>query len=294
MDVAVTGAAGFIGSRMVEHLRAQGHSVLALTRDDCDLSTTVPDFAGCSVVYHFAADMGGVGYFSAHDWWPPIVNGRITANVMQACAEQGVKRAFFAASACAYPTEGQRRRGRAPLLSEDMLEHGQPDQMYGREKLMMLRLAERAPFDARVGILHTVYGDPVDRGPRTKFPTAIVRKVLAARETGVVPVWGDGSQLRSYLWIDDAVRKIERVMGDGYRGPVNIGYQGAVSVAQVVHLVCALVGVEPRIEYDTSAPAGVAGRDCDNAKFWNLYGDMEPTSYADGFGRLISAVEATA
>lgn len=313
MDVAVTGAGGFIGSNLVAYLAAQGHRVhawsdhvptdptrlaawrMAATTRLADLSTTKPVFDGMDRVYHLAADMGGVGYFHVHDFWPYLVNSRITFNVLEACIEAGVERAFFASSACVYPTVIQMQEGDAPLLHEGLVEHGKPDQMYGREKLMMLRLAERAPFDARVGIIHTVYGTGQEReGERMKFPTAIATKTIAARETGTVEIWGNGRQLRSYLWIDDAVAKIAAVMdADAYAGPVNIGRQGAVTVQEIADLCARIVGIEPRFTYTDDMPSGVLSRDCDNAKFHELYGRMEPTGYAEGFTRLIDWLEAT-
>jgi nucleoside-diphosphate-sugar epimerase len=297
---------------MVRYLAEQGHQVLAVDRKPphdatrkaawdkahdhqviC-LETTKPDLTGMDVVYHFAADMGGVGYFHTHDFWPYIVNSRIDLNVLQAMTEAEVGRGFVAASACIYPTEIQMEPGNAPRLREEQAETGQPDQMYGRGKLMLLRLAERAPVDVRVGILHTVYGvGQESHGERMKFPTAIATKAIHARETGRLEVWGDGQQLRSFLWIDDAVAKIAALtMDDRNIGPTNIGYQGAVSVAEIAALCCELVGADPVITYTTDKPTGVVSRDCDNAKFWEHYGNMEPTDYREGFTRLIEWLES--
>ena len=313
MDIAVTGAGGFIGSSMVAYLAQRGHNVLAIERRPprepsrmeawrrahghqvVDLDREHPDFSGVQVVYHFAADHGGVGYFHAHDFWPYVTNTRIDSNVLEAMIDAGVERAFVAASACAYPTTLQMTPGHAPLLSEDCLETGPPDQMYGRAKLMLLRLAERAPMDVRVGILHTVYGVGQDHSnDRAKFPTAIVSKMLAARQTGSVEIWGDGQQLRSYLWIDDALAKIEALTMDPDNiGPTNIGYQGAASVRDIAQLCADLLGIKPTFHFTTDKPSGVLSRDCDNTKFWDRYGHMEPTGYAQGFGRLIEWLEHT-
>jgi nucleoside-diphosphate-sugar epimerase len=292
VDIAVLGASGFIGSAMTEHLRGSGHDVLALTRSDGDLTAGPPDLRGARVVYNFAADMGGVAYFHTHDFWPALSNGRITANVLQACVEQGVERVFMASSACAYPIHLQRRRP-AHRLEESELESGVPDQMYGREKLLLTRLAERAPLDARVGILHTIYGDPFPRGQRTKFPTDIAAKMLAARDSGTVEIWGDGLQERSYLWIDDAVAKIAAIMDDDDNpGPTNVGYQGSISVQHVAELCADIVGIRPTYTYTDAKPSGVRARDCSNAAFWGRYGRMEPTDYRSGFAQLIERLEA--
>jgi GDP-D-mannose 3', 5'-epimerase len=313
VDVAVTGAGGFIGSSMVGFLADRGHNVLAIARHIPSdpqrlanwrkahgvqlvaLDKHQPDLDGIEVVYHLAADHGGVGYFHAHDFWPYVVNMRIDSNVLEACIAAGVARTFVASSACAYPTTVQMDHGMAPLLHEALLEHGPADQMYGRAKLMLTLLGQHAPIDVRVGILHTIYGiGQTHAGERMKFPTAIATKMLAARDTGRVEIWGNGEQLRSYLWIDDALAKIEALTMDPENiGPTNIGYQGAVSVREVAELCAELVGIEPTYTFTTDKPSGVLSRDCSNAKFWTRYGHMEPTGYAQGFGRLLKWLEQT-
>lgn len=311
MAVAVLGAGGFIGSRVTEALLQRGDEVLAVARREprgerrrlvweradgralADLQEESIDLQGCTTVYNFAADMGGVGYFTDAQVGPYIANSRITFNVLEASSAQGVERLFISSSACAYPTKFQMTPGDAPLLSEDLLELGPADQMYGREKLMICALARNVDFDCRVGILHTIYGDAdANSRRRMKFPTAIARKALEARNTGAIAIWGDGSQLRSYLWIDDAVNKILRVMEGENPGPINIGYQGAISVADVVAICAEHLGISPELHTDLNAPSGVLSRDCSNARFWSLYGNMEPTGYRIGFGQLIDELRA--
>jgi len=156
---------------------------------------------------------------------------------------------------------------------------------------MLCALAERVDFDCRVGILHTIYGDAESTSQtKMKFPTAIARKALAARSTGRLSIWGDGTQLRSYLWIDDAVTKILRIMEGDNAGPINIGRQGAISVLDVVDICKRHLDIDPVVEFDLAAPSGVSARDCSNARFWNLYGNLEPTDYAEGFGMLIDQI----
>ena len=313
MDVAVTGAGGFIGSSMVGYLADRGHNVMAIARNIprdpqrlsnwnkaqrvqlVALNKYQPNLDGIEVVYHLAADHGGVGYFHAHDFWPYIVNMRIDSNVLEACIKADVSRTFVASSACAYPTTMQMEPGSPPQLHEGLLEYGPADQMYGRAKLMLTLLGQHAPIDVRVGILHTIYGTgQTHAGERMKFPTAIATKMLAARDTGHVEIWGNGEQLRSYLWIDDALAKIEALTMDSENiGPTNIGYQGAVSVREVAELCAQIVGINPAYTYTTDRPSGVLSRDCSNAKFWQRYGHMENTGYAEGFGRLIQWLETT-
>lgn len=309
MAVAVLGAGGFIGSRIAESLLLQGEEVLvashsvpqhsrrmevwesAHTRVIADLRNETVDLEGCQTVLNFAADMGGVGYFSQAQIGPYISNSRITFNVLEIAGTQKIDRLFMASSACAYPIQMQQTTGEPPRLSEDLLELGPADQMYGREKLMLCALAQRVDFDCRVGILHTIYGDAESSSwTKMKFPSAIARKAIRARDDGLIKVWGDGTQMRSYLWIDDAVSKILRMMDGDNPGPLNIGRQGAISVKEVVDLCCRHLGIAPEIQYDLDAPSGVASRDCSNEKFWSLYGKMESTEYGVGFARLIDEI----
>ena len=310
MATAVLGAGGFIGSRVVEELVSRGEEVLAVShriptlqrrsqawesaqhKVVADLRSESVDLLGCDRVFNFAADMGGVGYFSQAQIGPYITNSRITFNVLEIAGSQGVDCLFMASSACAYPVQLQQQTGHAPKLTEDLLELGPADQMYGREKLMMCALAERVDFDCRVGILHTIYGDAESTSwTKMKFPTAIARKALKARATNEITIWGDGSQLRSYLWIDDAVAKILRLMEGPNPGPINIGRQGAISVREVVSICSRHLGIFPTVSTDLSSPSGVRSRDCSNERFWSLYGHMEPTEYEIGFGTLINEIE---
>lgn len=310
MAVAILGAGGFIGSQVAQALILQGEEVVVVShrkpsspgrseiwdaahhRIVADLRSDVVDLMGCERIFNFAADMGGVGYFSQAQVGPYITNSRITFNVLEMAGSQNVSSLFMASSACAYPVQMQQQPGQAPKLDEALLELGPADQMYGREKLMVCALAERVDFDCRVGVLHTIYGDAESATmTKMKFPTAVARKALEARETGSITIWGDGSQLRSYLWIDDAVSKILRVMDGNNPGPINIGRQGAISVNEVVSICSTHLGISPRVETDLSSPTGVMSRDCSNARFWSLYGEMEPTDYDTGFGRLIDQIE---
>lgn len=313
MDIAITGAGGFIGSNLVGYLVAQGHTVHAFdkrlpvepyrierhmkcaSQTIIDLENEIPDFAGMDRVYHFAADMGGVGFFHKHDYTPYLTNSRISFNVLEGIRRADVPRSFVASSACVYPTELQRREGFAHKFSEVLVEKGMPDQMYGREKLMLLRLAERHPNDVRCGILHTVYGEGQEyAGPRMKFPTAAAMKALSARETGKVTMWGNGEQLRSYLYIADAIRKITTIMeADIYKGAVNVGYEGAATCLEIQKICLKAAGVSNyMIHYDPAEPSGVLGRDCDNTKFRTLYGDTTDVNYNEGFRNLVTWLDS--
>lgn len=312
--VTVLGAGGFIGCNMVSFLKEKGYYVRAVDvvfpeerkeKFDCADQVELLDLrdpfqarvavAGSDWVINFAADMGGVGYFHAHDYNPFINNMLINAYVLKACEHAKVKRLFFSSSACIYPIHLQQDVKNVPSFSEDMIYPANSDQMYGWEKLMTLRLCERAPFDARVGILHTVFGPFQEiQGERMKFPTAITTKVIQSKKDGKpIEIWGDGSQVRSYCYIDDALEKIYRVISsDNYEGPVNIGSDEAVSVEEVAIMLCKMLGVKQNFSFNPQKPSGVLARNSNNSKFEKLYGYRNRVSTKEGFRRLAEWIES--
>ena len=306
--IVVLGGGGFIGASLVHRLRADGYSVEAVDvefpewrgvtgarLDLRDLAQADLAVAGARTVFHLAADMGGVGYFhSDADLGAATTNGLITLNVVAACQRAKVERLFYASSACCYPIEAQMTPGAAPRLSEDMIGHGTPDALYGAEKLHGLRLMGKVR-GARVGVFHTIYGPLQEHdGVRMKFPAAVATKALTARETGILELWGDGRQLRSYCYIDDALDMIVRVAASPfYDGPVNIGTEGAVSCGQVAEMCLNLAGAhDAEIRTNPNRPSGVLARDCSLDTYRDRYGPVRHHSYAHGFGKFLDWLDA--
>ena len=311
----VLGGRGFIGSNLVKRLVGGGHDVTSVDiqwpkhreaagegarqvhADLSDRNVASRQIDGAEWVFHLAADMGGVGYFhSSADLGAALTNGLITNNVLTAAYRHQTPRLFYTSSACAYPIELQQTPGLAVPLHEALVGRGTPDALYGTEKLHGLRLCSKVP-GARVGILHTVYGPLQEHeGRRMKFPAAVATKAITARATGTLELWGDGSQLRSYLYIDDAVDRIMRVMeAEHYDGPVNIGASGAVSCRDLASVCLTLTGVpEATIVTNPNEPSGVLARDCDNTKFAATYGPVVDTTHEVGFGKFIESLPQTA
>ena len=303
--VVVLGGGGFIGANLCNRLYALGAHVTAVDTvfpswrrpdvmcrraDLTSLAETVRAIVGAELVFHLAADMGGVGYFHSNaDLGASLVNGQITLNVAQAVAAHETPTTFYASSACAYPVELQQTPGEAPALSEDLIGHGTPDALYGAEKLHGLRIMGKVP-GARVGVLHTVFGPLQEHeGRRMKFPAAVATKALAARSSGTLELWGDGSQLRSYLHVDDAVDRIITIAtADRYDGPVNVGAAGPVTCREIAELCLDIVEVDADIVTNPAEPTGVLARDCSNARYDALYGPGPQQSYRAGFESFIS------
>lgn len=299
--IAVTGAGGFIGANLTKRLHADGHDVLPIdirfpswrgvkgAVRDLTIPGEARSLRHVDYVFHLAADMGGVGYFhSDADLGAAMRNGRMTANVIDVCTESGIPM-FYAASACAYPIEDM-TAGRT--LTEDRLGMGTPDALYGAEKLHGLRLCSKVE-GARVGVFDTIYGPLQEHeGRRMKFPAAVATKALRARETGQLELWGDGTQQRTYLYIDDAIDRICTVaFSDHYDGPVNIGANTPVSCREIADLCLDILNVDAEIILNPTEPTGVPYRRCSSEKYVRTYGSIGETSYLAGFASFLEWLE---
>ncbi len=288
-DILVTGAGGFIGGQLVAALRARGAGRIRAvdvkppeswyTRfDDVDnrrldlrLREQCRDaIEGVADVYHLASDMGGMGFIESHKT-DCMLNVLIDAHMLAAAREHGARRFFYASSACVYRADRQRGYEVTPLREDDvypaMAEDG-----YGWQKLYSERLcrhfAEDFGLTARVARLHNVYG-PFGTwdGGREKAPAAICRKVVAAKLSGVheIEIWGDGRQGRSFMYIDDCIEGIGRIMHSAIDVPINLGSEETVTIDELVDVVEEIAGIRLKRSYKPEAPRGVDGRSSDNA-----------------------------
>ena len=293
----VTGAGGFIGHHLVKRLRKEGYwirgvdiklpefekshadefELLDLRRwDNClQACRDVDD------VYNLAADMGGIGYISAYHAVIARNNILINTHMLEAARIMGVKRFLFSSSACVYAQYRQKESNIAPLKEEDAYP-ADPERGYGWEKLFTEELcryyAEDLGFDTRIVRFHNVYG-PLGayEGGREKSPAAICRKVALAPDGGEIEIWGDGKQTRSYMYIDDCVEGLLRLMGSDYREPLNLGTDRMVTIDELVDIVCAIAGKKLRKRHNLSKPQGVRGRNSDNTRLREVL-KWEPTT----------------
>lgn len=301
----VTGAAGFIGANLIARLKGEGHEVrgvdvketperahlyeqgdLFIRADLRKPAEAKVAFVGVDRVFHLAADHGGAGYFHGpQDYKAAENNLQIDQNVRKAALGSGVERLFFASSACTYPVDIQGPGARA--VRESDWGGGPAEASYGEAKRMSTILFEHSRehgLDARCGLFHTIYGPTQDtEEPRAKFPTAICRKIIENPER--VEVWGDGSQVRTFLYIEDALDRIQAMMEHTYMGPVNLGSDERVTVQECCEWVADAAGVSPEWVY-TDGPVGVAARAADNTLWNSRYGEGKLTSAKDGFANL--------
>lgn len=326
MKHLILGGGGFIGSHLCKRLLNRGHEVTTcdvtypkFRRDQyfdsyglftyneaekyqADLRSPgrtrgVLQSKRWDVVWQLAADMGGVEYFhSDRDWAAALNNQIINVNVMKAVVEFAPQaRVIFTSTACALDVSYQTHENEKHMWSlvEEDLWTGKPDQLYGQEKRNSAILWNAAPIDTRVAFLHTVYGPYQEHsGIRMKFPSAVAQKARKARETGRIEVFGDGRQIRSYLYVDDAVDRL-LVLGESERNPgfVNIGSTIPYTVDHVAAVAVAAAGVKRLTSIvHIDGPTGVEARSANMDKFNNFYSyhDMPTLSLDKGMSTFIN------
>jgi nucleoside-diphosphate-sugar epimerase len=283
----VTGAGGFIGHHLVKRLKAHGHwvrgvdlkypeyeaspadefEILDLRRWDNSLTTTR---GGIDEVFNLAADMGGIGYITAFHADIARNNILINAHMLEASRQNGVKRFLFSSSACVYAQIKQKDANVTPLREEDAFP-AEPEAGYGWEKLFAEELCRYYwhdyKFETRIVRFHNVYG-PLGTydGGKEKAPAAICRKVALLQDRGEIEVWGDGQQTRSFMYIDDCVEGLVRLMASDHRDALNLGTEELVTIDQLVDLVCEVAGKQLSKRHNLHGPQGVRGRNSDNKR----------------------------
>jgi nucleoside-diphosphate-sugar epimerase len=294
-SIVVCGAGGFIGGHLVGELLEQGHHVRAVDikpknewhqrfdeaenlrldlreRQHCRLAVH-----GMERVYNLAADMGGMGFIENHKALC-MLSVLINTHLLVMAREAGIERYFFASSACVYNAEKQQSPDVLPLKEADAYP-ALPEDGYGWEKLFSERMCrhftEDFGLETRVVRYHNVYGPHGTwRGGREKAPAAICRKVLEAQLGGTreIDVWGDGTQTRSFMYIDDCIRGTELIMNGDCREPLNLGSSELVTIDDLVSIVAEIAGTRLERRYQLDRPKGVNGRNSDNTRLRELFG----------------------
>jgi GDP-D-mannose 3',5'-epimerase len=282
----VCGAGGFIGGHLVKRLKREGfwvrgvdlkfHEYADTEADDFVVGDLRDQLFTRSVidrrfdeVYQLAADMGGAGYIFTGENDADIMHNSATINlnVLDAIHKRNIKRVFYSSSACMYPAHNQEDPDN-PNCAEDSAYPAAPDSEYGWEKLFSERLyltfGRNYGIESRVARFHNIFGpEGTWDGGKEKAPAAVCRKVATANDGGAIDIWGDGKQTRSFLYVDECVEGVTRLIRSDVRFPVNIGSDEMVSIDQLVDMVADISG--KRVDKNHIAgPTGVRGRNSDN------------------------------
>jgi nucleoside-diphosphate-sugar epimerase len=310
--ILVTGGGGFIGSHVARCLYSQGNFVRIadVKFDDYikegyyseKLQLDLRVWENCLVatkgmdkVYHFAANMGGIGFITAvgaeimHD------NVLINTYMLEASRRNKVKRFLFSSSACVYPTYRQTDPNVKSLREEDGYP-ADPDNFYGWEKLFTEKMCEAYQrdygMDIRIVRYHNIYGpEGTYKGGREKSPAALCRKVAEAHNPGTITIWGDGKQTRSYCYIDDCVRGTIMLMESDFDKPLNIGSDRLVTIDDLADIIIKISGKKILKQYDLSAPQGVRGRNADITLARKVIGWEPKVSLEEGLARTYKWIE---
>ena len=286
--VLVTGGGGFIGGALVSSLRQQGYKCIRAVDikpldhwyqrfDDVEnLCLDLNEKESCEVaahgardIFNLAANMGGMGFIEKNKAIC-MLSVLINTHMLQAAVKHGVSRFFYASSACVYNGDKQ-KTFEAPSLKEEDAYPALAEDGYGWEKLFSERMSRHFREDfglyTRVARFHNVYGPwGTWFGGREKAPAAICRKVIEAKLSGKheIEIWGTGNQTRSFMYIDDCLNGIQKIMNSDILDPINLGSSEAVSINQLVDMVEKIAGIRLKRNYDLTAPQGVNGRNSDN------------------------------
>lgn len=310
----VCGAGGFIGSHMVHRLREEGYWVrgVDLKHPEFCLSEANDFVIGdlrlretwdrvldekTDEVYQFAADMGGAGYIFTGEHDAQVMHNSAMINLHAAdfAARRGAKKIFYSSSACMYPAYNQEDPDN-PKLAEDTAYPAAPDSEYGWEKLFSERLyfafARNLGINVRVARFHNIFGpEGTWQGGKEKAPAALCRKVAEQTNGGTIEIWGDGRQTRSFLYIDECIEAVRRLMESSFPGPVNIGSEEMVTINQMAEIIMKIAGKNLKIVH-IAGPIGVRGRNSDNRLLREKLG-WEPTqSLHDGLATTYSWINS--
>lgn len=317
MQVCVTGGGGMIGGHLAARLLEEGHQVVVADikplgswwqvhdgarnlpqHDMGHYGDAITAIQGCDQVLDLACPMGGIGWIS-QELYSCFTSLSIQLTTVQACIDASVGRYFYASSACAYNTDLQSDQlDRAIRLKESDAFPSLPERGYGEAKLAAERLAEYARLDrgleTRVARYHNVMGVPGSwNDGKEKAPAAICRKVAEAKLAGVheIEVWGDGTQLRSYLDVSDCVAGTLAVMRGEHPDPMNVGSDRAITVDELIDFAEQAAGWTVKRRYDRSKPQGVASRNADLTLVEAMTGWRPKVSTEESIARIYGWIE---
>ena len=324
--VLVLGGGGFIGGHLAKRLKTEGcfvriadisthdyfvhddichEFIVADLRDPRAVENVIGE--NYDEVYQLAADMGGAGYiFTGNNDADVMHNSAlINLNVAYECVKKNVKKVFYSSSACIYPEYNQ-LDPENPNCEEQSAYPANPDSEYGWEKLFSERLffsfKRNYKLDVRIGRFHNVFGPQGTwTGGKEKAPAAMLRKASETNNGGEFEVWGDGQQTRSFLYIDECVEAVLKLMNSEFSGPVNIGSEERVTINELAQMAIAISGKNISIKnidgqefvdkYGFKCPLGVRGRNSDNKLYREKIGWEVSKSLEEGMRKTFEWID---
>jgi nucleoside-diphosphate-sugar epimerase len=309
----VCGAGGFIGGHMVKRLKGEGYWVRGvdikehefctppaddfIVGDLCDphvVEAVIDD--GMDEIYQFAADMGGAGYIFTGDNDAAVMHNSALCNLntVHEAVRKHVGKIFYSSSACIYPERIQMDPDNTGL-KEEFAYPAEPDSEYGWEKLfserMFMAYQRNCGIQVRIARFHNIFGpEGTWRGGKEKAPAAMCRKVAEVEDGGKIEMWGDGEQTRSFLYIDECIEGVRRLMESDYSEPLNIGSDEMISINGLAMMVAEIAGKEISINH-IPGPLGVRGRNSENSLIKDVLQWAPTQSLKSGMEKTYSWIE---
>jgi nucleoside-diphosphate-sugar epimerase len=313
--ILVTGAGGFIGGHLVARLRALGHRNIRAVdikplgewyQKFDDVENVVADlrikehcYQACrdaADVYNLACDMGGMGFVELNKT-ACMLSVLINTHLLMAARDLQVQRYFFSSTACVYNTSKQESDD-APALKESDDYPASPEDGYGWEKLFSERMCRHFHEDfgltVRVARFHSSYGPHGTwHGGREKAPAALCRKVIEAKHngSGAIDIWGDGTQIRSFMYIIDNIDGILKIMDSDIEEPINLGSSSKITINELVDMIEEIAGFKVKRTYQPDQPKGVHGRNSDNTLILQKLGWEPKTPLREGLATTYRWIE---
>ncbi len=309
----VCGAGGFIGGHLVKRLKSDGYWVRGVDLKEHEFcSTEADDFVVGDLrdprlcesvvdrrmdeVYQLAADMGGAGFVFVGDNDSAIMHNSATINlnIAEECSKKDVRKVFYSSSACIYPQRNQMDPNN-PNCAEDSAYPADPDSEYGWEKLFSERLymsyVRNRGMEIHIARFHNIFGPEGSwKDGREKAPAAMCRKVAETPDGGTMDMWGNGEQTRSFLYIDECLDGVIRLMDSDFLGPVNIGSDEMVTINSLAGMAMDIAGKNMQINH-IDGPLGVMGRNSDNRLIHAKLGWRPSKPLRDGMEKTYSWIK---